>query len=233
MPRKSRIILPGEPVHVIQRGRNRKTCFFYEEDYKFYLQWLEEYANEAGCSIHAYVLMPSHIHLLLTPDQKNSVAVLMKRLGQRYVQYINRAYQRSGTLWDGRFRSCVAQQEKYLFFCQQFIELNPVRSAYASDPADYQWSSYRINALGEKSTLVKPHSLYLDLGDTCQARQTSYRKMFARTLHPSLITQIIQSTNGDYALGGKRFIHDLAKTLGRKVVQGKPGRPRKDLLQSS
>ncbi len=232
MPRRSRIIIPGEPISVLQNSRNGQLCFFSDQDYLQYLQWLRKYAGESECSIHAYVLMPTHIHILLTPSRKDSVATLMKHLAQRYVQYINRIYQRTGTLWEGRFRSCVVQQEKYLLSCQQFVELNPVRSDYVSAPTDYRWSSYRANAFGENSILITPHPLYLNLGKTHHERQIAYRKIVTTALNKELVEQIRQSTNGNYVLGEKRFTHELAKIFGRRVTQGKPGRPRKNLILS-
>ena len=134
MPRRSRIIAPGVPLHIIQRGNNRQPCFFTDEDYQVYLDWLQEYARKTECSIHAYVLMTNHVHLLLTPAHAKSAANLMKQLGQRYVQYINRTYKRSGTLWEGRFRSSIIDQRAYLFICQRYIETNPVRAAMAAHP---------------------------------------------------------------------------------------------------
>ncbi|MEA3469019.1 MAG: transposase [Thermodesulfobacteriota bacterium] len=144
MPRRSRIIVPGIPLHIIQRGNNRQSCFFSEEDYLFYLDWLEEYSKSTGCFVHAYTLMTNH--LLLTPQKADSAGSLMKNLGQRYVQYINRTYKRSGTLWEGRFRSCIIQQEEYLFSCQRYIEMNPVRANMVKHPGEYHWSSYQSNA---------------------------------------------------------------------------------------
>ena len=111
MPRRPRLTLPGIPLHLIQRGNNRQACFFADDDYLRFLAWLKEYADASGCAIHAYVLMTNHVHLLITPETSSSAGLLMKKLGQRYVQYINRTYRRSGSLWEGRFRSCLAQQE--------------------------------------------------------------------------------------------------------------------------
>ena len=153
MPRRPRIMLANIPVHIIQRGNNRQACFFHEEDYRFYLEWLGEYATDVKCSIHAYVLMTNHVHLLLTPQSKTAAGELMKRLGQRYVQYINRTYRRSGTLWEGRFKSCLTREESYVMSCYRYIELNPVRANMVEHPADYEWSSYRRNAQGERSDL--------------------------------------------------------------------------------
>ena len=149
MPRRPRIIIPNIPVHIIQRGNNKQACFFADEDYLLYLEWLKEYAQRSRCEIHSYVLMTNHVHLLLTPKKIHSTGDLMKRLGQRYVQYINRTYNRSGTLWEGRFRSSIIQQEEYLFTCKRYIEMNPVRAEMVDHPGEYLWSSYRVNGQGE------------------------------------------------------------------------------------
>src|ERR1700757_3980819 len=145
MSRHARIILSEVPVHIIQRGRDGGACFFGDRDYVRYLDELRELAPQLGCAVHAYCLMTNHVHLLLTPQTTDSCALLMKRLGQRYVQYVNGNYGRSGTLWEGRFRSAVVQSERYLLACSRYIELNPVRAAMVGHPRQYRWSSYRIN----------------------------------------------------------------------------------------
>jgi putative transposase len=134
MPRRARIPLPNVPIHLIQRGNNRQPCFFADEDYRRYLDWLTEYAGKTGCRVHAYVLMTNHVHLLLSCDRADAGGALMKSLGQRYVQHVNRVYRRSGTLWEGRFRSCPVQEETYLLACQRYIELNPVRANMVARP---------------------------------------------------------------------------------------------------
>ena len=227
MPRRSRITIPGVPLHLIQRGNNRQPCFYADEDYGFYLDWLREYSRDTGCSIHAYVLMTNHVHLLLTPAEANSAGVLMKRLGQRYVQYVNRTYQRSGTLWEGRFRSCIAQQEEYLLVCQRYIEMNPVRAGIVEHPGEYRWSSYGCNGQGETSDLLSHHPVYLRFGRTSEERQASYRELFRQELESGVVDQIRQATNGNFALGNPRFTEDIAVMLGRRVIPGKAGRPRK------
>lgn len=227
MPRRARLMLPGVPAHVIQRGNNRHACFFAEDDYRIYLNWLAEYAETESCQVHAYALMTNHIHLLLTPETGDGVGRLMKRLGQRYVQYINRRYQRSGTLWEGRYRSCLTQEEAYFLGCQRYIELNPVRAGMVQHPGDYPWSSYRINAQGEPSRLVTPHALYKQQGRTARERQRAYRELFHQVLEPGLIEDIRKATNGNYALGTERFASEVAAMLGRRVVPGRAGRPRK------
>lgn len=227
MPRRARLMLPAVPVHVIQRGNNRQACFFADEDYRFYLEWLAEYARKTACRIHAYVLMTNHVHLLVSADDTVGIGALMKALGQRYVQYVNRAYRRSGTLWEGRFRSCLAQEEGYLLACHRYIELNPVRARMVEHPADYRWSSYRANAQGEATDLVVPHAIYQALGSDEAARRAAYRELFRYELEPGLVDSIRQATNGNFALGDARFAAQIAAAVGRRAVPGKAGRPRK------
>ncbi|WP_366514978.1 transposase [Solimonas terrae] len=148
----------------MQRGNNRQACFYADDDYVFYLDWLKEYARKAGCQIHAYVLMTNHVHLLISSLRADGAGILMKALGQRYVQYVNRQYRRSGTLWEGRFRSCLVQQDEYLLSCHRYIELNPVRAGMVSHPGDYPWSSYRANGQGEADALVSPQPAVLAAG---------------------------------------------------------------------
>jgi len=227
MPRRPRITLPEVPLHLIQRGNNRQACFFAPEDYQTYLGWLEEYAQASDCAIHSYVLMTNHVHLLLTPQTSGGASELMKRLGQRYVQYINRTYRRSGTLWEGRFRSCLTQEEDYVLACHRYIELNPVRANIVGHPAEYRWSSYRRNAQGEASRFLTDHFIYTKLGSSKEARQAAYRELFRTQIKPGLVDEIRNATNGNYALGNSRFQKHVADMLGRRVTPGNSGRPRK------
>ena len=227
MPRRSRIIVPGIPLHIIQRGNNRQACFFADVDYLFYLDWLEEYARGSECSVHAFVLMTNHVHLLLTPRKADSAGQLMKRLGQRYVQYVNRTYKRSGTLWEGRFRSCILQEQQYLFTCQRYIEMNPVRAGMVHHPDEYDWSSYSVNGQGEVSSFIEPHFLYRKLGLTAVERQQAYRELFKHELDSGEIDKIRKTTNGNFSLGDNRFNAEISEMLGHRVSPGKAGRPRK------
>jgi len=157
MPGHARLSLLGIPCNIIQRGNNRSACFYTDEDYCRYLDTLKEQADKHGCLIHAYVLMTNLVHLLLTAEKEKSSSLLMKHMGQRYLQYINRTYKRSGTLWEGRFRSFLTQDEAYILACYRYVELNPVGVNMVSHPRHYRWSSYRINAEGKQSDLITPN----------------------------------------------------------------------------
>jgi putative transposase len=197
------------------------------------LHSLEEFATQFGCAIHAYVLMTNHVHLLLTPQRANSAALLMKHLGQRYVQYINHTYRRSGTLWEGRFRSCLMQTEDYVLACYRYIELNPVRAGMVMRPQDYRWSSYHANALGKASRFIVPHAQYLRLGRNDADRQKAYRALFKAPLDEEVVGQMRSATNGNYALGSERFQREIEVTLGRRARRGQAGRPSKDTIEDT
>lgn len=227
MPRRPRLSIAGIPWHIIQRGNNRSACFYHDDDYRYYLQALQEQSQKFHCAVHAYALMTNHVHLLLTPARADSASHLMKHLGQRYVQYVNKAYRRSGTLWEGRFRSCLAQDDIYVLTCYRYIELNPVRAGMVSDPADYPWSSYQANALGIHNPLLTPHALYNDLGRTVDSRQQAYRFLFQAHLDDSQIQEIRRATNGNYALGNEKFKAEIEQMLKRRARPGRSGRPAK------
>ena len=226
MPRRPRVTLPDVPMHLIQRGNNHCACFFAEEDYTLYLRHLAELASKFGCAVHAYVLMTNHVHLLLTPRRGDGASRLMKHLGQRYVQYVNRIYRRSGTLWEGRFRSCLTQSEAYVLACYRYIELNPVRAGMTRHPSAYRWSSFVVNAHGEGSNLITPHEQYLSLGQNAEERRDAYRQLCRAELDPHVVVAIREATNGNIALGGNRFQVEVETALGRRARRGKPGRPR-------
>lgn len=227
MPRRTRIHLPGLPLHIVQRGHNRDDCFFCEDDYIAYRTWLGEALKASGCQLHAYVLMTNHIHLLVTPSEAAAVPQLMISLGRRYVQYINRSQHRTGTLWDSRYKSSLVDTEHYLLLCQRYIELNPVRAAMVDDPAQYRWSSYRANALGQPDALLTPHAGYLALGQDEAARLEAYRALFQSALDHSALTDIRLALNQGQPLGGTRFIDHIECTTGQRREVRPRGRPRK------
>lgn len=225
MPRLPRLKLPNTPLHIIQRGNNRSVCFGSDEDCCFYLNHLAETSVKVGVAVHAYVLMTNHVHLLATPQDADGVSQLMKRLGQRYVQYFNRAYQRTGTLWEGRFRSCVVGEEDYFLACHRYIEMNPVRAGMVAHPGEYRWSSYGVNAQGDASPLIRPYPAYAALGAKDEDRQAAYRELFRYELDPGLVDEIRRATHGGLVLGSKRFAQDIALLAGRRTQRGKAGRP--------
>jgi putative transposase len=214
MARRPRLVLPAVPLHIIQRGNNRNPCFASETDYLVYLTLLRRYAAAAACQVHAYVLMSNHVHLLLSSGGRDGPSMLMRRLGQHYVQYFNRRHQRTGTLWEGRFRSCLVEEARYLLICQRYIELNPVRARMVNDPGAYPWSSFRANALGEENPLITPHVVYAGLGAHDAERRSAYRYLFQEALSDHLLEQIRHASNSNSPLGPEAFITNTSRTLG-------------------
>lgn len=214
MARRPRLVLPAVPLHIIQRGNNRNPCFASETDYLVYLSLLGKYVAAAACQLHAYVLMTNHVHLLLSSGHKEGPSILMRRLGQHYVQYFNRRHQRTGTLWEGRFRSCLVEQARYLLICQRYIELNLVRARMVSEPDAYPWSSFRSNALGEENSLITPHVVYMGLGRHASERRSAYRYLFQEAMSDHLLEHIRYASNSNSPLGPEGFIADTAKSFG-------------------
>jgi putative transposase len=210
---------------VIQRGNNRQVCFASEQDFAAYVGWLKEYSKKFQVDIHAWVLMTNHVHLLCTPRAENAVSQMMQALGRNYVRYFNFCYQRTGTLWEGRFKSCLVQEENYLLQLYRYIELNPVRAGMAAQPADYAWSSYPINALGKISELCIPHPLYSALGSNPKTRQSHYRKLFKCHVEGKLLEEIRIAANKSMTLGNERFAAEVESLTGRRMTAKKMGRP--------
>ncbi len=225
MARLPRIAPVGIPLHLIQRGNNRQVCFVSEEDMAAYLNWLKVYAQKYGVDIHAWVLMTNHVHLLCTPRQTGAVSQMMQAVGRRYVRYFNHQYKRSGTLWEGRYKSCLVQAERYLLEVHRYIELNPVRADMVNDPGEYSWSSYQINALGKSSELCTPHAEYLSLGGVEIERLACYRSLFQNYVDDELLTDIRLSTNRGMAVGLEHFKEEIEALTGRRLTQKKCGRP--------
>ena len=227
MPRRPRIALPGLPQHVVQRGNNRGACFFAEDDYRFYLYWLRRIAEREGCRIHAWVLMTNHVHLLLTPDGVDNVPRLMQTLGRRYVQYINRSYRRSGTLWEGRYKASLVDADEYLLKCCRYIETNPVRAGMVAHPADYPWSSARCHFLGERNELLHDHPCYLALGKDEKERRENYAAICRVDLDEEDLTAIRKSSVAGQVLGGERFAAQIGEALGLRLAPAPRGRPKR------
>ena len=227
MPRQPRIVLPGHPAHIIQRGNNRSATFYADDDYHFYLDALNTACKQYHCALHAYVLMTNHVHLLVTPTTESGLSRLMQSLGRCYVRYINHTYKRTGTLWEGRFKHSLIQDESYYLICSRYIELNPVRAGMVEHPADYRWSSYHHNALGLASPLIQPHTLYLALGHSTKERAEHYQSLFQAHINPETLEAIREATNKDHVLGNDKFKGEIEQMLKRKLTSYEHGGDRK------
>jgi putative transposase len=214
MPRAPRWVLTDLPLHIVQRGINRNSCFFSEADYATYLHYLGVFAARFDCSVHAYCLMTNHVHLLVTPHAAEACALFMKNLSQCYVQTVNKRLERTGTLWGGRFRSCPVRSDYYVLACYRYIELNPVRAGMVAAAAEYRWSSYLANAEGEtSSSLLRPHSAYEALGDDRRKRAEAYRALCESAPSPIVAEEIRKATRVGHVVGTRR------RSRGRPPVQ--------------
>ncbi len=190
MPRQARMFQAGVPCHVISRGNNRQDCFINYNDYLFYLKCLNEACLKHNVALHAYVLMTNHVHLLFTPSCKQGISKVMQSIGRRYVYYFNKTYQRTGTLWEGRFKARIIDAERYLLSCYRYIELNPVRANMVATPGDYLWSSYGVNAGIKPRKNLSPHPLYQSLASDENQRHFAYQALFNRELTDDELNEI-------------------------------------------
>lgn len=227
MARLPRLTAPGLPHHLIQRGNNRQATFVDEVDCERYLRELGDLAPSHGLALHAYVLMPNHVHLLATPSERESLAKVMQALGRRYVRWFNDRHRRTGTLWEGRFRSTVVDSERYLLACMRYIEMNPVRGGLVGEPDRYRWSSYPHHAGLRVDPLIREHAVYWALGNTPFERQGAYMRLFERREEAAEIEAIRYATQHGWALGRDDFKASLARNAGRRAAPMAVGRPRK------
>ncbi|WP_273209756.1 transposase [Marinobacter subterrani] len=205
MPRPGRLCPPGVPQHVIQRGNNRQPIFRGRVDYAFYSKLMEQYAEEHGVALHAWALMTNHVHFLATPSAEHSLSNFMQSIGRRYVRYFNRRYDRTGGLWEGRFRSCLIDSENYLLSCQRYIEMNPLKAGMVNNPEDYWWTSYQCHALGKPSNMHQPHELYQCLAKTPADRKRRYIQLFNVPLPDHIEASIRKTVNNGKPLGSEEF----------------------------
>jgi len=224
MTRLRRYCPSGIPVHVVQRGNNRVDCFHEDLDKGYYFQLLKAAADSFDVHVHAWVFMSNHVHLLITPVESDSVSGMMQFVDREYVRYFNRKYSRTGTLWDGRFKSCLVQTERYFLICQRYIELNPVRACLASEPASFHWSTYSANALGVESSLLCPHEAYLALGNTQAKRLAAYRALCKQAIPEKQLDEIRFALNKGLVLGSKKFKDRIERESGQRTRLGKLGR---------
>ncbi|RYG38599.1 MAG: transposase [Burkholderiales bacterium] len=225
MARLPRPDLPGIPQHIVQRGNNRLPCFLDDEDRQRYLQLLLEALGRFGCRLHAYVLMDNHVHLLMTPGEAGAVSRLMHAFARNYAGLFNHRHGRSGTLWEGRYKSCLVDSDGYFLACSRYIELNPVRAWMVAEPADHPWSSHRANAGGAYDPLLSAHSCYLALGPDPESRAAAYRSLFEQALPDEMVGEIRRYLRQQRALGSDRFRAWVEARTGRFATARLPGRP--------
>ena len=227
MPRKPRFYLPNYPVHIVQRGHNNNSVFFENEDYKVYLDWLQEGSEWYEVPIHAYVLLPNQIHILASPPDKEAASRMMQYQGRRYVPYVNASYGKTGTIWQGRYKASLIDPETYLLNSMIYIEGLPVREGLSKSPGPYKWSSYKRNAQGRKNVLITPHAAYLDIARGDKKRQEKYTAMSKAGLSDEVITDISDAWQTGTPLGSDKFKKMVERRLKIKVGHAKRGRPRK------
>ena len=226
MPRLPRFYVPDLPLHVIQRGNDRAPIFGGRDDLKFFRECLRRASREYGVAVHAYVLMTNHLHLLATPRQAMSMPKMMQSIGRIYVHYFNGTYRRTGTLWEGRYKAAIVDDERYLLTCMRYIEANPVRAHMVASPAEYVWSSFRANACGAADDLVEPHPIFRQLGDSPEGRHAAYRALFRSSIPEEELCIIRDATQNAWALGSAVFRTKIAE-LNRRAERLPMGRPRK------
>jgi len=227
MARLPRLVIPQQPHHVIQRGNDRQLIFRDESDYSLFLGWLRESANQFNVAIHAYVLMSNHLHLLASPSDLVGLGRMMQWVGRHYVPYFNHKYERSGTLWQGRYKTAVIDSERYFLTCSRYIELNPVRAGMVLNPAEYAWSSYQHHIGLRTDPLITDHPLYWALGNTPFEREAAYKALAEQALTTDELTTMRKSTVNGWAIGSDKFQTQLEKLAERRVTPGKRGRPHK------
>jgi len=225
MARLPRLTLPGYPHHVIQRGNNRQAIFVDPQDYETMQALLVDSAQKFRVAVHAYALMGNHFHLLVTPADSEALPRMMQAVGRSYVRYFNQRHGRSGTLWEGRYRSTLIQSERYLLACMVYIDLNPVRAGLVARPTEWPWSSHAHYLGLRNDRLVTPHALYWALGNTPFAREAAYGELLQAGVSADRQSQLTDATLRGWALGEPTFIDDLQKKLERRVSRARPGRP--------
>lgn len=227
MPRIGRLIIPNYPHHVIHRGHNRQPIFVQADDYHYYLDNLVECKDELNCHLHAYCLMTNHVHLVIDPgSDPESLGKLMKKVAARQTRYVNRKEGRSGTLWEGRYRSSIICKETYLLACCRYVEMNPVRACMVSHPGEYCWSSYKEKT-GEDSKLLDPDPSFLALAADEHQRKKAYEKWVLSSIPDGEWERIREAVQRGHLTGTHRLEEEVAKRLGIRLEMKKPGRPRK------
>lgn len=228
MARLPRLVIPHQPHHIIQRGNDQQLIFRDNADFQTFLDWLREAAKQYQVLIHAYVLMSNHLHLLATPNDETGLAKMMQWVGRHYVPYFNFKYKRSGTLWQGRFKTSVIDSERYFMVCSRYIELNPVRAGIVHNPVEYHWSSYQHHIGLRADPLITDHALFWALGNTPFEREAAYKALAEQGLSSMELEQMRNSFKG-WVIGSDQFKAQLEKQATRRVAPAPKGRPVKKL----
>jgi putative transposase len=228
MARLPRLTVPGHLHHVIQRGNNGQVVFADAPDHELLLALIDEHARQHRVALHAYVLMGNHFHLLATPETDEGISQLMQSVGRRYVRNFNVRHGRTGTLWEGRYRSTLIQPEAYLLPCMVYLDLNPVRAGIVSEPGEYQWSSYRHYTGGHADKLITPHPLYWQLGNTPFARDEAYTALVRAGIADSDKRALTESALRGWALGDHSYLARVQGLTDRRVARTSAGRPRRN-----
>ena len=225
MARLPRLVLPHQPHHLLQQGNNQQAIFRDTEDYQRFLGWLRDSAREFKVAVHAYVLMPNHVHLLATPSTEQGLAQMMQRLGRYYVPWYNARHARSGSLFQGRFKTSLIDPAQYFMLCSRYIESNPVRVQLVAELLDYPWSSYPHHAGLHPDPVITDHALYWALGNTPFQREAAYIELSRPALAPEELAQINTSLLKGWPLGSDTFKAELQQRAKRQVLPAKRGRP--------
>jgi putative transposase len=222
MPRHARFVLPRVPLHIVHRGNNRQKCFWEDVDRRVYLRLLETHAAMTSCDVHSFVFMPNHVHILITPEDADSPARMMKGLAQNYSQYANRRHRRTGSLWEGRFWSGMVGDGDYVMRCQRYIELNPVRAGLVTAPGSYDWSSFRSNVgLAKELEFLTPHPLFLRLSSNEQERRIHYMEFVAMGSPDGELEEIRAAVKGGFPWGDSAFLQRVEDEFGSRAVRGR------------
>jgi putative transposase len=228
MPRHARIVLSNCPHHIIQRGHNRQVVFVDDEDYLYYLDTLKEWKRELGCKVYAYCLMTNHVHLVVDPGENaENLGLLMKRLGGRQTRYVNRVEKRTGSLWEGRYKSSPINAGEYLLACCRYVELNPLRAGMVEDPAQYRWSSCPAKAGHQTNAWLDFDPFYLSLGSTAGGRAEKYARWLKETVPDEEWKLIREAVQRGQLTGNRKFERTVSEKIGRRVELRGQGRPRK------
>ena len=232
MPRKARIVVPNTPHHIVQRGHNKQVVFVSDDDYQYYLENVFEWKEQLNCKVYAWCLMTNHIHFIINPgDEMDNLGKLMKRLAGKQTRYVNRLEKRTGSLWEGRYKSSPIETDTYLLACCRYVELNPVRATMVEKPEDYCWSSYQQKIGLKEQNNVDKDACYLSLGDTQEQRIARYKQWVESDVSEQEIKSIREAMQHGHPTGSQFFTESIEKKLGVRLSLNKPGRPKKDLVK--